>query len=264
MKITALVENTSKSSLKAKHGLSLYIKTNNHQILFDLGPDDTLFRNAKKSGIDLTNIDIVIISHGHMDHGGALSKFLQINSKAKIYVQEKAFDAHYSKTLFYKVPVGIDDKLKNNHQIVLLDGDYNIDDELILFTVNDTDKCYSPVNDVLYSKEGKDDFSHEQNLIILENQVTLVMGCGHCGIVNILDRAKQYHPHFCIGGFHLYNPITRKSVATSLLDKIVDELLLYNQIEFYTCHCTGLKAYHYLQKHLNNLSYLSCGDSITI
>lgn len=97
-----------------------------------------------------------------------------------------------------------------------------------------------------------------------ENQVTLVMGCGHCEIVNILDRAKQYHPRFWIRGFHLYNLITRKSVATSLLDKIVDERLLYKQIEFYPCHCTGLKAYHYLQKDLNNLSYLSCDDSIII
>ena len=38
MIITALVENTTKSELKAKHGLSLYIETQKHKMLFDLGP----------------------------------------------------------------------------------------------------------------------------------------------------------------------------------------------------------------------------------
>lgn len=48
MKIISLVENTTKSELKAKHGLSLYIETKKHKILFDLGPDKTLFENAVK------------------------------------------------------------------------------------------------------------------------------------------------------------------------------------------------------------------------
>ena len=48
MKITALVENMSTCELKAKHGLSLLIETDRHKILFDLGPDGTLFENAAK------------------------------------------------------------------------------------------------------------------------------------------------------------------------------------------------------------------------
>lgn len=46
MRITSLVENTTKSELKTKHGLSLYIETKSHKILFDLGSDSTLFENA--------------------------------------------------------------------------------------------------------------------------------------------------------------------------------------------------------------------------
>ncbi|MGO0807173.1 MBL fold metallo-hydrolase, partial [Clostridioides difficile] len=34
-------------------------------------------------------MDTVIISHGHFDHGGALKKFLDINSVANIYVQKE-------------------------------------------------------------------------------------------------------------------------------------------------------------------------------
>ena len=84
MKIISLLENTSNTNLKPKHGLCLYIETLKHKILFDLGPDETYIKNAKLKKIDLEEIDIVIISHGHIDHGGGLKSFLKINSKAKI------------------------------------------------------------------------------------------------------------------------------------------------------------------------------------
>lgn len=40
-------------------------------------------------------------------------------------------------------------------------------------------------------------------------------------------------------GFHLYNPITKKSVSKELLDDISKKLEVYTQTKFYTCHCTG-------------------------
>lgn len=262
MRITALVENQTKCELKAKHGLSLYIETQKHKILFDLGPDNTLFDNAKTRGIDLSKVDTVIISHGHMDHGGALSRFLQLNSTAKIYVQRKAFEPHYSKFIFLKISVGIDDNFKNHSQVVLVEGDYQIDDELSLFTVSQTDKCYSNANDALYAKGKKDDFFHEHNLIIKENQRALIMGCGHAGIVNIMEKAKSYHPQLCVGGYHLFNPLTKKTVSTTLLNDIAQELQKYPQTKFYTCHCTGTEAFQCLSQQISNLSYLSCGETI--
>lgn len=264
MRIVSLVENITKSEVKAKHGLSLYIETRVHKILFDLGPDNTLFENAVKKNIDISKIDTVIISHGHIDHGGALRKFLDVNSSAKIYVQKEAFEPHYSKTLLFKIPVGIDNKLKANNQIVLLDGDYTIDDELALFTVNRKDKFYSPMNNVLYDEKGKDAFKHEQNVIISENQRVLIMGCGHAGVVNIMEKAKRYQPRFCIGGFHLFNPITKKTVSQDLLCDIAVELQKYKDVEFYTCHCTGKKAFDFLAQHMNNIHYMSCGDAVEI
>lgn len=264
MIITSLVENTAKSDLKAKHGLSLYIKTKSHRILFDLGPDETLFENAQKKKINLTTVDIVIISHGHYDHGGALEKFLEINSSANIYVQSAAFEPHYSQTLFLRTPIGIDPAFKNHHQVILLDGDYKIDDELYLFTADKTDKFHSSANDVLYDKNGRDTFSHEQSLLITENQTAIIMGCGHAGVVNIMEKVKNSNPRICIGGFHLFNPLTRKTVSNDLLDGIAGELRKYKDTGFYTCHCTGKKAYQYLSKRMKNLYYMSCGDSLEI
>lgn len=263
MKITALVENHSNSELIGKHGLSLYIETSNHKILFDVGPNNALFKNSKTRGIDLSEIDIVILSHGHMDHGGALEEFLTINQTARVYVQRKALEKHYSKFLFLKINVGISPSIQKHPQVVLVDGDYVIDEELMLFTVQSTKKYYSSANNALYTDTGQDDFSHEQNLMIFNNTNVLVMGCGHAGIVNILERAIQYQPTVCVGGYHLFNPFTKKTVSSKLLDRIATELQNYD-IRYFTCHCTGRQAYHYLSKRLDNMHYLSCGETIKI
>ena len=264
MRITSLVENHSKCELKPRHGLSLYIETERHKLLFDIGPDATLFKNAKKKNIDLSEVDTVIISHGHMDHGGALKNFLKVNTKAKIYVQRKAFEQHYSKFLFFMANVGLDRKLKSNSQIILVDGDSIVDEELSLFTVNNNSKCYSNANDSLYEGCHKDKFLHEQNLVIRNNSTAIIIGCGHTGIVNIMEKAASFAPEFCVGGYHLHNPLNKKTVDDVLLDQIADNLTKYPKIQFFTCHCTGKTAYNYLASRLPNMNYLYCGNTIEL
>ena len=264
MKITALVENKSNCELKPVHGLSLFIETPCHKLLFDLGPDNTLLENASRRKIDLAQVDTVIISHGHSDHGGALAAFLKINHTAKIYIQRRAFEKHFSKSLgFLKVPIGLDQNLANHPQVILVDGEYRIDEELLLFTVADTSKLHSTANDTLYDEHGRDSFTHEQDLMIFGEKNALIMGCGHCGVVNILERAKEYQPRICIGGYHLRIPVTKKTVPEETLEGIAGELKKYDT-DFYTCHCTGEEAFAYLAARLPGMHYLSCGESIEI
>ena len=263
MKITALVENRTNRGLNVRHGLSLYIETAKHKILFDVGPDNTLFENCEKLGVDLLKVDTVVLSHGHYDHGGALEQFLKINNSAKIYAQKKAFDPHYAKRFFVKKDISVDPGLKTRAQMRLLNGDHQIDDELFLFTTPDISKYRSGANDTLYSAAGKDDFSHEQSLMVLGDTNVLIMGCGHAGIVNILEKASAYKPQVCVGGYHLWNPVTKKTVPDKLLDGIAQELAKYN-IRYYTCHCTGSEAHGYLAGRLPDMNYLSCGGVIQL
>ncbi len=263
MKITTLVENTTNGAMRIAHGLSFYIETKKHKILFDLGPDSTLFENAEKKNIDLNSVDTVVISHGHNDHGGALKRFLQVNNHAKVYIQRTAFDRHFAKVLFLKISVGLDATLMNNPNVILLDGNHKIDDELYLFTADTKGKFRSKANDNLYMNSGLDNFSHEQNLLITDNKNVLIMGCGHSGVVNILEKI-DFHPDYCLGGFHLFNPANKKTVPQSQLNFVSDELKEYDDVSFYTCHCTGQKAYEYLNKSHENIKYISCGDELTI
>ncbi|WP_294360774.1 MBL fold metallo-hydrolase, partial [uncultured Clostridium sp.] len=82
MIVTSLVDNIGYKQYKGKHGLCFYIKTKKHNILFDVGPNNLYIKNAEKAGINISDIDIVVISHGHYDHGGGLQAFLKINKKA--------------------------------------------------------------------------------------------------------------------------------------------------------------------------------------
>ena len=264
MKITALAENRTNTGMRTVHGLALYIETENHKMMFDLGPDETMFENAEKLGIDLKAVDTVVISHGHKDHGGALGRFLSENEQAKIYIQKRAFAPHISRPGNMVKDISLDVSLMDNPRIVLLEGAFRIDEELELFTAKSTEKCYSYINKCLYEGEERDSFKHEQNLLIHGDRLVLILGCGHSGIVNILDCVEDEKPAVCVGGFHLGNPDTGVSVDDTLLDAIAKELALYKDTRFYTCHCTGLPAYEYLRSKLDNMNYLACGDSIEI
>ena len=76
MKIVTLIENTAcRDDVRPEHGLSLYIETGRHKILFDAGQTDRFAENARALGVDLSQVDIAILSHGHYDHGGGLMRF---------------------------------------------------------------------------------------------------------------------------------------------------------------------------------------------
>lgn len=263
MRITVLVENEPIEGLKAAHGLSLHIELENRRLLFDVGPDDTLFLNAETLGIDLTKVDTVIISHGHYDHGGALEAFLSMNHTAKVYIQRRAFLQHESRTAPPYRNIGLNPALMTHPQVILLDGDFTIDDTLSLFTVTDRSLCPSTANSNLYEEGAPDAFQHEQNLLIRGETPVLLMGCGHTGILNILQKAPL-QPKVCIGGLHLYSPARNQTVSAALMDEIAARLAAYPDLRIYTGHCTGQEACDYLSRSLPGLRYLHGGESLTL
>lgn len=257
------MENQPLEGFQAAHGLSLYVEMDDRRLLFDVGPDDTLFVNAQKLGIDLSEVDTVIISHGHYDHGGALTAFLEQNTRAKVYLQQQAFRLHESRTLPPYRNIGLDPALMQHPQVVLLDGDTDLDDTLHLFTVTDRSLCPSTANSNLYEDGAPDPFLHEQNLLIRGERPVLLMGCSHTGVLNILRKAPL-RPQVCIGGLHLYSPARGETVSPSLMDEIAVHLAAYEGLRIHTGHCTGQEACEYLSKTLPGLDYLHGGQSLTL
>lgn len=269
MIVKTLVENrTISEEFKPKHGLSIYIETSKHKVLFDLGSTDLFLINAKKLDVDISSVDTLIISHGHLDHAGGLKYFLENNSKALIYVQKHAFDKHYIKDKegnYLDVSIPYFESMKD--RLVYVDDYLQIDSELTLFSSVNGHKYEVENNKNLFIDNYLlDDFKHEQYLLVNESKLVLFGGCGHKGLINVLDRLNEFskEPDYIISGLHLLDPITKKNEDIELINDLGSELNKYRFI-LYTCHCTGIDNYNSLKEIMKDkIKYLSTGEVLQL
>ena len=278
MRIVNLIENTEgHEGCVYAHGLSFYAETSKHKILLDLGPSEETLRNAEKLGIDLSEIDTVILSHGHYDHSGGIMPFAGLNPDAAVYMQASA-DADYFSDGGEKAGgeryryIGIDKAISELPQVVKLKGDHRIDDELELFTIKKRSHALPFTNKRLLIKENggfvNDDFAHEQYLVIRDgDRRILISGCAHNGILSILDAFKDKYgtaPDAVISGFHL---MKKTKYTDEELREIIDiskELKKY-PTQFFTCHCTGMPAYRIMKLTMGEkLQYVHTGEEVDL
>lgn len=264
MKFDILMEDTCGDPVcEYEHGLSIYVETKEHKILADTGASPKTLENAKKLGIDLREVDTVILSHGHYDHSGGLLAFSEINPRAEIYMQEKAFGAYYHGERY----IGIDPSIRELPKLHLLDGNLVIDSELEIFS-GITGRRHWPQSNLELSvkqeeKLVQDTFDHEQCFVVRGEKNVLVSGCAHNGILNILDRYKELYggyPDAVISGFHMSkkSPYTREEEET--IRAIARELKELPTI-FYTGHCTGDRAMNLMEEIMGTqLVRIHCGD----
>jgi 7,8-dihydropterin-6-yl-methyl-4-(beta-D-ribofuranosyl)aminobenzene 5'-phosphate synthase len=280
MKIVTLIENMKGDSkgLINEKGLCLYIEKHNKHILFDIGRTDNFISNAKKLGISLEDIDVVVISHGHGDHGGGLLPFLKINDKAKVYMKRRASEDYYFKAMFFNKSVRINKRVFEEYssRINYIESFTEILKDIYIIT--DIEKNYdSPKgNKYLYIKEKnklvKDKFEHELLLVIKEEDgICIFTGCSHSGAANMIQTARNT---FCnirikaiIGGFHLLRmPIVNWiSASQSEIDVITKKIIDEKIEKVYTGHCTGEKGYKKLKNVLGSrIEYISTGREIYV
>ena len=275
MKIINLVENESgDSGCEAAHGLSFYVETENHKFLFDSSPSDVVIRNAQKLGVDLTVVDTVILSHGHYDHSGGILPFVELNPRAKIYMQHNAGGEYYAfdgEEQGFRY-IGIDKKILSLPQVQLLKGDTKIDDELQVFTVDQRAYPLPSTNkrlrELCNGQYIQDEFHHEQNLLLTaDGKKILFCGCAHNGILNVMETLERKFgpatlPDLVIGGFHLMKRTEFSEADTAEVTEIANRLKSY-KAHFATCHCTGLPVFNQMKEIMGGqLSYVYSGDTL--
>lgn len=243
MRIVTLVENiTKRQELQAEHGLSLYIETENHKILFDAGQSAAFADNAEKLGIDLSKVDLAVLSHGHYDHGGGLNRFLQINDHAPIFVNPHAFEGHYNASDKY---IGLEETLRQCGRIRFASEREKIGDGLTLYS---TIPCPEPIQPFGLTVRERgilvpEDFRHEQYLLMEDKgKKILISGCSHRGILNIV---RHFRPDVLIGGFHFM----KMDPEGEELAAAASRLKGYDAI-YYTGHCTGQPQFERLKARM--------------
>ena len=249
MRIVNLVENTAgPSGCEAEHGLSFYIETERHKLLVDCGQSGMFLRNAERLGIDLSEVDTVVLSHGHYDHAGGIPVFAALNPQAKIYASAAAGGEFYSTTggAHY---IGIDKQILDLSGFIPVEGDLRIDEELFLFSGITGNKFPAKGNqnlkELVDGAFEQDCFAHEQCLVVTEGERHILLSdCAHHGILNILDRYRELFdrdPALVLSGFHM---VQSDGYSEDDLRRIraTAEELLWTDTVYYTGHCTGAEA----------------------
>ncbi|MCF8041145.1 MAG: MBL fold metallo-hydrolase [Desulfarculaceae bacterium] len=257
MKLTLLTENNSLfcKFYFAEHGFSAFIEDEGKTILYDTGYSNAFILNAEKMGFDLTAIDYLILSHGHYDHTGGLKHLIDYY-KSRHLTRKPVLKFTSEVLLLPKYNFEIDEDQGTDVDIQTLEQyfDIQMSEEVEKLTsrlyylgkvARDNDfECRLP--QVAKKKVGgewvEDLVDEDTQLAFLhgDNQVSVITGCSHNGICNIMAYAKQVTKadkiNTAIGGLHLQAP--PKDLMQATMDFVQDE-----QIDtFYACHCCDFKS----------------------
>lgn len=251
MHIITLMENTpGMPGCAYEHGLSFYAETAHHKILLDTGASDGFIRNAEILGVDLSQVDTVILSHGHYDHCGGVMALSKIAPDARIYLRDCAGGEFFHVGEDGIRYIGIDRDILDLPGLITVSRSTAPDDEIDIFTNITGRRCYSTSNDALKIRLGDrykpDPFRHEMCTVLHDGGKNyLFSGCAHSGILNILDSYRDLYggcPDVVLTGFHFMKKTEHTEAEKQNILQVAKELSGMPAV-FYSGHCTGEEAF---------------------
>ncbi len=268
MKVSILTDNmVYKRGFLGEHGMSLLLDTGENRYLFDTGQSRVFIHNAGRLGINLKNLDGVILSHGHYDHCGGMEYWQELGD-VPIYIQKKAFERKYvengrTKELRY---IGVENKgeWQENANIQRLSGGgTQIAKGVYLLSEIPYTIDFEPVSGSFWKSNLQypgheliaDTMEDEQILVIEKPEgLCIFAGCAHVGIINCLHYVQTVFPgrhiHFLAAGMHLKGCNAKRldMTITALKEQGIDLVL--------PLHCTGMRAIAAMREALGSACIL--------
>lgn len=267
MKISVLANDTAKEGFEAEAGLAFLIE-NGKRILFDAGLGEVIFKNAKKLKADLSNIDTIVLSHGHFDHSDGLEAIVEKGIKTKLVLHPNAFVKRYIKVedKYIGMPF-IKSEIEEDFEIIEAKEPYKIDENITFLGEIPRRNEFEARRIMGYyfdNERKKDDYVSDDSALAVKTEkgIVIVTGCSHSGICNIIEHAKtvtgEQKIYAVVGGLHLmdtYENVLRKTIAY-LKEQNLEKLLV--------CHCIDEKAMEEFNNEELKFSQLNAGDIIEL
>lgn len=244
--------------LMAEHGLSCLVRVfaeeKEHAILLDAGHSkECTTWNARQLGINLAEIEAVVLSHGHVDHIGGLSSVISGAGRQVPFITHP--DAFLKRRLNNPARGPVD--LPQLDTITLKKAGADIlqraepstlaaDHLLVTGQVERTtafEKGMPGMEAFIDGRWAPDPINDDQALVINVKDKGLVVlsGCSHAGIVNTVNTARKItgtdNVHAVLGGFHLTGP-----AFAPVIPPTIEGMLRINPDYVVPMHCTGWDA----------------------
>ena len=244
MQLTILIDNkpSTEKELCSEHGLSMHFIHNGKSFLLDTGASPLFAENAPMLGIDIAAVDYLILSHAHADHTGGLRTFLEMNSKAKVYLSQNIFgNSYYSTRRGAKRDISPDQRLfkQYSERFIPLSGNTSLCEGIaIISDIKST--CEQPAaNATLLKNDAPDDFSHEIFVTVETASGKVILSpCSHMGAMNIIGSVDGGISNF-VGGLHLLDSDEHFSFESEEELFVIASAFKEKDIHLHTGHCTG-------------------------
>jgi 7,8-dihydropterin-6-yl-methyl-4-(beta-D-ribofuranosyl)aminobenzene 5'-phosphate synthase len=262
-RVTILYDSFGKNpSLTMDWGFAALVEYGGKRILFDTGNNAKIFEhNVKAVGVDLGNLDFVVMSHRHGDHMGGLAYLLKVNPTVKIYAPKErsgVYGDDQPSSTWYRKDASLPAEQRYysgappeiihmgeawpGANFQLIDRNTEIAPGMYLIAL---------VSDRPGTLE-----LHELSLAIrTPDGLVLVVGCSHPGVEHIVQEATAINPHINIlfGGLH------QIQAPDPEVERIAT--VLHNQYRLERVapgHCTGEPEFAALKKTFGD-HYLYAG-----
>ncbi|MBN2398735.1 MAG: MBL fold metallo-hydrolase [Candidatus Aminicenantes bacterium] len=221
IRITILYDNyvTPVTGVQADWGFSCLVQGTEKTILFDTGTrSDILQKNIESLKVDLSRINMIVISHLHGDHIGGLQWILSQKRDIPVYLPAMAKDDYLAKVRQWG---GLPLRISKARQVCR-----NV------FSTGEMPADFDPA------------FSEQSLVIKTSHGLLVITGCAHPGILEIVRRAHQVvsgQPRVVLGGFHLMRKDDREIAA------IIDAMKTAGVERCGASHCTGDRAIEFFR-----------------
>ena len=251
---------------KAEHGFSMLVrifcegKTNS--ILFDTGcSPEGIIGNAKCIGLNLNEVECIVLSHGHYDHfGGLLSVLKQVGKpNLPVIVHEEMFKTRGtgkqdSIHVYPEFPTK--EQLSSAQLIYTNQPQLFVNDMLLVTGEIPRETSFEKGFQQHKTLEGQlwrsDPWILDDRAIAIQVKgkgLVVISGCAHAGIINTIQFIQKItattNVYAVIGGFHLAGKENEGRIKQT-----VEKLELINPKRIVPSHCTGWRGIFAIAKAL--------------